>query len=129
MDKVDELCNLVECDSVGVKECEKLVNILEEAAKSTLPNIIKSTEAKIWDNDDELVQSRNIRDSIDRNTNPKEFKNITKKIRNSPVEFLFNLEKIYIKTYYISLEREFYKLSNGGLCHFFHFGQKFLSPD
>ena len=73
VDKVDELCNLVECDSVGVKECEKLVNILEEAAKSTLPNIIKSKEAKIWDNDDELVQSRKIRDSIDRNTNPKEF--------------------------------------------------------
>ena len=79
VDKFDELCNLVECDSVGVNECEKLVNILEEAAKEHTPNIIKSTEAKIWDNDDELVQSRKIRDSIDRNTNPKELKNITKK--------------------------------------------------
>ena len=30
---------------------------------------------------------------------------------------------------YISLEKEFYKLFNGGLCHFFHFGQKKLSLD
>ena len=43
----------------------------------------------------------------------------------SPVEFLFDLEKIYIKTYYISLEREnFISFPMVGCVKFFHFGQK-----
>ena len=40
--KVDKLCEAVECEAVGVKDCEKLVQILEEAATATLPEVIKS---------------------------------------------------------------------------------------
>ena len=82
MNKVDELCQAIECSIVGVKDCENLVQILEEAAKSTLPEVIKSAEAKLWDHDDTLISLRNHRDSVDRHTQPELFKSINKKIRN-----------------------------------------------
>ena len=81
VNKVDRLCDMIDCNSVGVTDCAKLVNILEEAASSTLPNVVKSNEAKLWDDDPEFVRLRNLRDSTDRNTRPSEFKSISKEIR------------------------------------------------
>jgi len=79
--KVDQLCNMIDSNEVGVNDCTKLVNILEAAASSTLPNAVRSKEVKLWDDDPELTQLRNLRDTTDRNTKPAEFKAITKKIR------------------------------------------------
>ena len=81
VNKVDELCRNIDCKSTGIRDCERLVNILEEAAAKTLPSIIKSTETKLWENDEELVQLRNIRDKTDRYAQPAKFKATTKKIR------------------------------------------------
>ena len=64
-----------------MNDCTKLVNFLEEAASSTLPNAVRSKEAKLWDDDPELTQLRNLRNATDRNTKPAEFKAITKKLR------------------------------------------------
>ena len=78
---VDELCKEIECTTTGVRHCEKLKNILEEAAVKTLPSIIKSAEGKLWENDEELVKLRQSRDKVDRYTRPEEFKIASKSLR------------------------------------------------
>ena len=80
--KVDELCEAIETSTVGVKDCENLIKILENAASSTLPEVMKSAETKLWDHDDILVSLRNTRDSLDRHTQLEQFKAINKKIQN-----------------------------------------------
>ena len=79
--KVDELCTAINSNKVGVEECEKLVNILEEAAKQTLPNAVKTIQAKVWDSDEELNRLHNLRDQVDRNTNKQFHGQLTKQIR------------------------------------------------
>ena len=81
VNKVDQLCNMIESKSIGIKDCEKLVNILEKAAESTLQNIVKTVEAKLRDNDSELTRLNTLRDLTDRNTHPSEFTSISKQIR------------------------------------------------
>ena len=78
--KVDTLCHSINAINVGVKECEQLVNILEKAAKHTLPNAVKSIESRIWDNDEELKRLLNIRDQIDRTSQKEKHKSLTKHI-------------------------------------------------
>ena len=54
VNKVDQLCNLIYTPHITVKKCGILTKILEDAAKQTLPNAIKTVECRIWDNDEIL---------------------------------------------------------------------------
>ena len=81
VEKVDFLCGKIEDKSVDTKAFVKFVNILEDAAKQTLPNIVKSVEARIWDSDIELKNLLERRDSIDRHQMKREFQELSSKIR------------------------------------------------
>ena len=78
--KLDELCSCIENPNFGVKDCTKLINIIENAAKETIPNTIKSVESYIWDQDEILKTLNKSRDKLDRRQNPLEFKCVSKKI-------------------------------------------------
>jgi exonuclease III len=47
--KLDDLCSHIENPNIGVKDCTKLINIIEKAAKETIPDATKSVESYIWD--------------------------------------------------------------------------------
>ncbi len=79
--KVDELCLSIENPNVDVSTCSVLTSVLEDAAKHTLPNTIKTIESRIWDNDTELRSLCNARDKLDRNKNKKAHKEVTNKIQ------------------------------------------------
>ena len=81
IDKVDELCAMINDDNTQVFDCIKLVNILEDAATTTLHDKVASKQSKIWDEDPELSILRNLRDRTDRLSQANEFKNITKQIQ------------------------------------------------
>ena len=79
--KVDELCLSIENPNVDVSTCSVLTSVLEDAAKHTLPNAIKTIESRIWDNDAELQSLCTARDKLDRNKNKKPHKELTNKIQ------------------------------------------------
>lgn len=79
--KVNDLCTLIENPNVTVKDCAKLTNILESAAEQSLPNVVKSAEAYMWDNDPELSALHKKRDQLDRNQHKTEFKQLSKQIK------------------------------------------------
>ena len=58
-----------------------LVNILESAAEQILPNIVKTAEAYMWDDDPELSALLAEKDQLDRNQHKLKFKNLSKQIR------------------------------------------------
>ena len=82
VNKVDQLlCNIIDTPHITVKKCGILTKVLEDAAKQTLPNAIKTVECRIWDNDEILKSLCSKRDSLDRNVNKIEHKEYTNQIQ------------------------------------------------
>ena len=92
VEKVNSLCEQIEDRSIGIKHFEKCVNILEDAARQTLPNVVKSVEARIWDTYVELKVLLETKDTIDRNQHKAEFQDISNKIRK---RFNYLRNKLY----------------------------------
>ena len=78
--KLDELCAAIETTSFSVKDCAQLVNTIEEAAKQTIPNALKSVESYIWDQDQILLDLNKSRDRLDRQQKPTKYKELSKRI-------------------------------------------------
>ena len=90
IEKVDSLYREIENNSIGVKDFMKHVEILENAARATIPNVIKSVEARIWDNDEELKKLLEARDPINRNLYKNEFQFLTSQIKKR-FDYLCNM--------------------------------------
>ena len=80
--EVDRLCAAIENKNISVDNCSKLCHILEEAATNTLPDIIKTVEARLWDTDEELTRLNQLRDKTNRQQNKQEHQRLTKLIKN-----------------------------------------------
>ena len=99
--KVDSLCEKLETKSVGTKDFVKLVNILEDAARHTIPNVVKSVEARIWDTDEELKNLLESRDAINRNQMKNVFRDLTVKSESALIicatSFIKNKLTVYTR--------------------------------
>ena len=79
--KVDDRCSAIEDPKVGVKDCAKITSITKNAAKQRVPNVLKSVEAYMWDNDDTLSQMNYQHHNLDRNMFPRKHKMLSKNIK------------------------------------------------
>ena len=79
--KVNDLCIMIDDPNVKVTDCKKLISILESAAEQCLPNVVKTAEAYMWDNDTVLNDLNMKRDKLDRNQHKQAYKDLSKHIR------------------------------------------------